>query len=81
MGEKDVAGASKARARYHLTTLSQVQEWPGLHETLILIHCDKSHQVRVLAAKPGDLSSMPRTHKVEGENTLPKIVLTSTCAL
>lgn len=31
--------------------------------------------VKVFAAKPEDLSSIPRTHIVKGENQLPQIVL------
>lgn len=31
--------------------------------------------IKVFAAKPEDLSSIPRTHTVEGKNQLPKVVL------
>lgn len=31
--------------------------------------------VKVLASKPVDLSSIPKTHAVEGENQLTKVVL------
>lgn len=33
--------------------------------------------VKVLASKPVDLSSIPKTHAVEGENQLTKVVLQS----
>jgi hypothetical protein len=37
---------------------------------------------KVLAAKPDDLSSIPREHVVEGRNQLPQVVpLTSTSVL
>lgn len=32
-------------------------------------------QAKVLATKPNDLSSIPRTYKVGGENQLLKVVL------
>ena len=31
--------------------------------------------MRVLTTKPGNLSSIPRTHMVEGENRLLQVVL------
>lgn len=31
--------------------------------------------VNVLAAKRGDLSSIPGTHRVEGKNQLPQVIL------
>lgn len=36
---------------------------------------DKAWQIKALAAKPGDLSSIRRTLMVEGENRLPQTVL------
>lgn len=37
-------------------------------------------QMKALAAKAEDLSSIPRTHMLEGEDQLQKVVLTSTRA-
>lgn len=34
--------------------------------------------VRVTTAKPGNLSSIPGTYFVEGENQLPEVVLSNT---
>ena len=36
---------------------------------------EEPQRVKTLAAKPGDPSSIPGTHKVTGENRLPKVVL------
>jgi hypothetical protein len=45
--------------------------------------CDikMAQQIKVLAAKPDNLSSIPGTHNVEGENRLYKVVLHSPCML
>lgn len=34
-----------------------------------------AQQIKALVAKPGNLSLIPKTHTVEGENFLPKVVL------
>ena len=39
------------------------------------VACRMTQQVRVLAAKPEDLSSIPETHKVNGESKLPLALL------
>lgn len=36
---------------------------------------EMAEQVKVLAAKPSGLGSIPETHMVEGEGQLPQIVL------
>lgn len=36
---------------------------------------ERAQQEKGLAAKPGYLSSIPRTHMVEGENRLSQVVL------
>lgn len=47
---------------------------PRAHLRCLTLACQMTQQVRVLAAKPGHLSWIPRTHTVGGENPLLHIV-------
>lgn len=41
-----------------------------------------AQQAKILAAKPDDLSTIPRTHMVDGETQLPQLSSTlCTCAM
>ena len=45
-----------------------------MHEVKIHLTVIKmARQVKTLAAKPDDLSSIPRAHRVEGENQSPPL--------
>jgi hypothetical protein len=42
---------------------------------LVIGSIEMAQRAKVLATKPDDLSSIPGTYLVEGENPLPKVVL------
>lgn len=45
------------------------------HKNIVSMAFKMAQQVMVLITEPADLNSIPETHTVEGESSIPQVVL------